>query len=85
MEVYDGTLFDEFLGSLSFIGLGTIKHVLENLGVGTQDAAMNAKVFSLDCKDDVTVIDPWIEAIWFSSQLIMSYGGFFLCFAHSRR
>ena len=62
MEVYDGTLFDE-LRFPPFTELGGIKHVLEDLGIGTQDATMNAEIFSLDGKDNVSVLDPWIEAI----------------------
>lgn len=64
MEMYDGTLFNELFLPFTTSGLlRAIKHVLEDLGIGYQDAAMNAKIFSFDGKNDVTVLDPWIKAI----------------------
>jgi hypothetical protein len=61
MEVYDGTEFDELF--LGFIGMRAIKHVLENLGMGAQDATMNAKVFSFGSEDNISVLFPWVETV----------------------
>lgn len=63
MEVHDRALFNELRFSSTGTEIGALKHALEDLGIETQNAAMNAKIFSLDSKDDVAIVDPWIETI----------------------
>lgn len=63
MEVYDGTLFDELF--LDVVGMRAGKHVLEDLGMGAQDATVNTKVFSFGSEHDISVLFPWVEAIHF--------------------
>lgn len=63
IKVYDGTLFDELFLRLVRTS-ATVKHVLEDLGGGTQDAVMNAEIFSFGGEDNISVLFPWVDAIY---------------------
>jgi len=61
MEAYDGAEFDELV--LGFIWMRAIKHVPEDLGIGAQDAAMNAKMVSLGSENDISILFPRLCAV----------------------